>query len=195
MLGWGPAHPWPLETVSEPAGIWWHSFPALRCQQKGVTRTASTCLQSVGSSRAWGPSPRRCVPTAVPLPAEPGRAPGALRGLHRHGHRMGRGGCSGLCGPRARMISAGPFQLRVWHFDCRAVPAWLLVARSRLAAPAPAPQAELGAGEGAPGVRAGSRLAPGAWGRAGMGREAPGLGRAGSRTGDDVWADVSDRTR
>lgn len=32
-------------------------------------------------------------------------------------------------------------------------------------------------------------------GQGGMGREVPGLGRAGSRTGDDVWADVSDRTR
>lgn len=208
MLGWGKAgqgtscccwwslaHSWLLGTVSEPAGLWWHSLPSGASKRASLGSPALVCSLWAAAGHGACPhravSPQQChcqhnLPRALAAPP---------------GHCMGRGSCSGLCGPRpgTLMIFVGPFQCRALpDFNSRAVPPWLLVAPSSLPAPAPAPMAQAGCGGrrgvswGQSWVQAGHRRA---WGRAGMGREAPGLGRAGSRAGDDVWADVSDRTR
>lgn len=187
--------------VSEPAGIWWHSLAQGASKGASVGSPAPICnMWAAAEHRAC--LHRAVCPQQCHCQQDLARALGALRGCTPHKHCMGCGELLGAVWPQSLDVDdlCGFLPVhRVLHgFDSRAVPTWLLVAWSSLAAPTPAPmpQAECGGRRGVfwgqSWVQAGH---PGAWGRAGMGREAPGLGRAGSRTGDDVWADVSDRTR
>lgn len=162
------------------------------CHGLGCLGEKGSCLGS------WGPrqSPRgrrRCSPAPGAGRGAAPRSPAPIGKLQVPSRAMGRAVSAGLYAASTATTSSTQPGLRVplgraAHHPGEAAQGsapTLKAERGGGLAGDPGPGSALGPGPGCPGGQ----------GRAGMGREVPGLGRAGSRAGDDVWADVSDRTR
>lgn len=153
----------------------------------------------LGTTAALPGSCWRCSPRTQ----TEGQPPEPLPPLHDAGSSSRRALSPWAPSPRRCVLAAvppaaGPGRGRGCPKGCSGVAPARLPRAQRLL---PAPKVKRGrarglSGDPGPGwLWRGFQGQPEGRGRAGMGREVPGLGRAGSRVGDDVWADVSDRTR